>query len=120
MQAAKADIYARIYAIALLVPLLSVSGVMLAAWQRHRARPMRGAGDADETDAHLEERPAQKTEVNPWYFIGGGAFVALSLAVGLGQVPYAQEIVFAGSMAIVILLMRQLIAALAARRRRAC
>ena len=118
--AAKADIYARIYLVALLIPLLSVSGVMLAGVQRYRARHrMLGRGlTPDETDA-LFEGPDEKTEPNPWYFIGGGAFVALTLAVGLGQVPYGQEIVFAGSMAIVLLLMRQLIAVLAPAQARA-
>ncbi len=94
-QAEKAEVYARIYAIAMVVPALSVSGVALAAWQRRRsgAKP-----DPERT----------KTKANPWYFIGGGAFVALSLTVGLMDVPFAQEIVFAGSLTIVALLMRQL------------
>src|SRR6056297_2471982 len=118
--AAKADIYARIYLMALAIPLLSVSGVILAGVQKYRARHrMMGRGlTQSEADA-LFEGPDEKTEPNPWYFIGGGAFVALTLAVGLGQVPYAQEIVFAGSMAIVLLLMRQLIAVLSPAQARA-
>ncbi|MCZ0812952.1 hypothetical protein N5A93_11975 [Roseovarius sp. EGI FJ00037] len=117
---AKADIYARIYLIALVIPLLSVSGVVLAGVQKYRARHrMLGRGlTPGETDA-LFERPDEKTEPNPWYFIGGGAFVALTLAVGLGQVPYGQEIIFAGSMAIVLFLMRQLISVLAPAQARA-
>ena len=111
--AAKADIYATIYLLALSIPLVSVSGVLLAGVQKYRARHnmLRKGLTAAEADA-LFERPDEDTKPNPWYFIGGGAFVALTLAVGLGQVPYAQEIVFAGSMAIVLLLMRQLIAVL--------
>ncbi|MGM0741773.1 MAG: hypothetical protein ACQEVT_09375 [Pseudomonadota bacterium] len=117
---AKADIYARIYLIALVIPLLSVSGMVLAGVQKYRARHrMLGRGlTPGETDA-LFERPDEKTEPNPWYFIGGGAFVALTLAVGLGQVPYGQEIIFAGSMAIVLFLMRQLISVLAPAQARA-
>jgi len=118
--AAKADIYARIYLMALAIPLLSVSGVILAGVQKYRARHrMMGRGlTQSEADA-LFEGPDEKTEPNPWYFIGGGAFVALTLAVGLGQVPYGQEIIFVGSMAIVLLLMRQLIAVLAPAQARA-
>ena len=118
--AAKADIYARIYLMALAIPLLSVSGVILAGVQKYRARHrMMGRGlTQSEADA-LFEGPDEKTEPNPWYFIGGGAFVALTLAVGLGQVPYAQEIIFVGSMAIVLFLMRQLIAVLAPAQARA-
>ncbi|MCQ0093840.1 hypothetical protein [Roseovarius sp. M141] len=109
-QAEKAAVYARIYAIAMVVPLISVSGVALAAWQRGRA--IRRARALGQDTTPFEARPGAPTKPNPWYFIGGGAFVALSLTVGLLDVPYAQEIVFAGSMTIVLLLMRQLIRAI--------
>ena len=57
--------------------------------------------------------------MNWWYFIGGGAFVALSLSVGLSEVEQAQELVFAGSMIIILLLMRQLIKSLTPQQARA-
>lgn len=110
---AKRETYAAVYFAALLVPLVSVSGVTLAAWQKYRARRgllRRGLTPA-EADT-LFERPEEKTRPNPWYFIGGGAFVALSLAIGLGDIARGQEIIFAGSMIIVLLLMRQLISVL--------
>ncbi|MEM7076123.1 MAG: hypothetical protein AAF484_13600, partial [Pseudomonadota bacterium] len=93
-------VYARVYAAALLIPVISVSGVVLAGLMRRF-----GHGH----DAGAAGPPPR---VNWWYFIGGGAFVALSLTIGLSDVPYGQELIFAGSMAIVILLMRQLIAVL--------
>ncbi|SLN49169.1 Folate-biopterin transporter [Roseovarius gaetbuli] len=111
--AAKTATYAGIYLVALLIPLVSVSGVVLAAVQKIRMRRnllRRGLSDA-EADT-LFERPDEETTPNPWYFIGGAGFVALSLTVGLGDVPYGQEIIFAGSMAIVLLLMRQLVSVL--------
>jgi len=111
--AAKSATYADIYLAALLIPLVSVSGVVLAAVQKIRLRRnllRRGLSDA-EADT-LFERPDEKTTPNPWYFIGGAGFVALSLSIGLGNVPYGQEIIFAGSMAIVLLLMRQLVSVL--------
>lgn len=108
--AAKSEVYARIYAIALAVPLISVSGVVLAGLQRRRAAAKARAEGRDPSP--FEERPGPPTKANPWYFIGGGAFVALSLTVGLLDVPYSQEIVFAGSMTIIVALMRQLVRAL--------
>ena len=107
---AREQTYAAIYFIALLIPLISVSGVVLAGVQKIRLRQkmLRGGLSDAETDA-LFERPEEKTKANPWYFIGGAGFVALSLGIGLGDVPHGQEIIFAGSMAIVLLLMRQLI-----------
>ncbi len=110
-QAEKSTIYARIYAIGLVIPLISVSGVVLASWQlrRHRRALLR-AGIAPDT--LLEGETEAKTTPNPWYFIGGGLFVAMTLTIGLTGIPYGQEIIFCGSMAIVLFLMRQLIARL--------
>ncbi|SLN46682.1 Folate-biopterin transporter [Roseovarius litorisediminis] len=119
-EADKVDTYAQIYLMALAIPLLSVSGVVLAGVQKYRARHnllRKGLSHAD-ADA-LFERPDEDTKTNPWYFIGGAAFVALTLTIGLTEIPFGQEIIFAGSMAIVLLLMRQLIAVLSRAQARA-
>lgn len=110
---AKRATYALIYLAALSIPLVSVSGVLLAAWQKHRLRRgLRHTGLSEAEADTLFERPGEETRANPWYFIGGAGFVALSLSIGLSDIPYGQEIIFAGSMAIVLLLMRQLVAVL--------
>jgi hypothetical protein len=111
--AAKRDVYATIYLSALAIPLVSISGVVLAGIQKIRARKglIKGGLSPAEVDT-LFERPDEKTTPNPWYFIGGAGFVAIALTVGLSDIAYGQEIIFAGSMAIVLLLMRQLIAVL--------
>ncbi|WP_439525845.1 hypothetical protein [Roseovarius mucosus] len=110
---AKRATYALIYLSALSIPLVSVSGVLLAAWQKHRLRRgLRQTGLSEAEADTLFERPGEKTQANPWYFIGGAGFVALSLTIGLSDIPFGQEIIFAGSMAIVLLLMRQLVAVL--------
>ncbi|QGX97914.1 hypothetical protein EI983_06335 [Roseovarius faecimaris] len=107
----KAQIYARIYGLALIIPVISVSGVWLGGFMALRQRrALRAKGLDPDAIPGFEEAPA--TKPNPWYFIGGGLFVALTLTVGLTGVPYGQEIIFAGSMAIVLFLMRQLIARL--------
>lgn len=119
-QAEKGALYAHIYLLALAVPLLSLSGIAVAVLQRlHLGSKLRRMGlSALEIHARLTV-PRDPVTVNWWYFIGGGAFVALSLGVGLSDVPQAQELVFAGSMAIVLLLMRQLIKALTPEQARA-
>ncbi len=99
-QAEKGAVYAKVYLTALLIPVISVSGVILAGL-------LKRSGEMDD-GAMIDA----KTTPNWWYFIGGGAFVVLSLAIGLGQVPYGQEIIFVGSMAIVAFLMRQLVGVL--------
>jgi hypothetical protein len=50
-------------------------------------------------------------------FGGGAAFVALTLAIGISDIPLAQEIVFCGSMAIITMLIYQLVQKLPAPRR---
>src|SRR6056297_2965182 len=109
----KRQVYATIYLCALAIPLVSVSGVVLAGVQKWRARRglIRDGLDPAEADM-LFERPGEDTKPNPWYFIGGAGFVAISLTVGLSEIAYGQEIIFAGSLAIVLLLMRQLVAVL--------
>ncbi|MFY0310710.1 hypothetical protein ACFMBG_12535 [Leisingera sp. D0M16] len=112
-QPEKGALYGFVFTLALLIPVISLSGVALAVWQKWRkaARLRRAGVDEAEIRSRIE-LPREPVTPNHWYFIGGGAFVALSLAVGLGDVPYSQEIVFAGSMAIVLFLMRQLVAVL--------
>jgi hypothetical protein len=107
----KAEVYASIYLIALAIPAISVSGVLLASAQSYMAqRRLMRAGFSRQQAKSAQERPDVDTKVNHWYFTGGLVFVALTLTIGLSDVPYAQEIVFAGSMTIVLFLMRQLIA----------
>jgi hypothetical protein len=44
-----------------------------------------------------------------WWSLGGSlVFVALTLSVGLGQMPYAQEFIFLGSLAIILFLLWRL------------
>ena len=112
-QPEKAQIYASIYLVALGIPLISVSGVVLGGLQKRQMRQRLVASGMSLYDAReATEGRDERTEVNPWYFIGGGAFVVLTLIIGLGQVPFGQEIIFVGSMTIVLLLMRQLMQAL--------
>jgi hypothetical protein len=86
----KAELYANVYAAALVIPVLSVLGVVLHRFVKH----------ARET--------VEKTHPN-WAILGGSlGFVAITLAVGLGGVPYAQEIIFAGSLAIILFLLWRL------------
>ena len=92
------------------IPLVSVSGVVLSqVLLAARARRLRDRGvAADEVD-RLVYSPGQPTQPNYWIFGGSAAFVALTLAIGISDIPLAQEIVFCGSMTIIVVLIRQLI-----------
>jgi hypothetical protein len=107
--AQKAAAYLFIYELALIIPLMSVFGVIFASWLRRRAigRLMAQGRSRLEcealVDVHNEPPPVN------WWILGGGlAFTLVSLGVGLGDVPAAEEIVFTTSMAIVVFLMWRL------------
>lgn len=108
-QAQKAEIYGQIYLFAMVIPLVSISGVVLAyiLKQRHKQALMASGRSHEEAEALLEP-DVEPTKPNPWYFIGGLGFVAVTLLIGLGEIPFGQEIIFAASMGIVLALMYQL------------
>ena len=109
-QAETAQIYAKIYLMALAIPVVSVTGVVLSQIMlTSRVRHLRRQGmDALEAD-RLIHSPGEPTEPNYWMFGGGAAFLVLTLTIGLSNIPLAQELVFAGSMAIVGTLIYQLV-----------
>jgi hypothetical protein len=103
-------LYARVYAFALIIPLLSVLGVVLHAAIKMRTEArLRGLGKSHEEIARLlAVHGEDKTQPN-WSVLGGSlAFVAITLAVGLGGMPHAQEIIFAGSFAVIVFLLWRL------------
>lgn len=112
-EAEKAAIYGQVYLGALAIPLISVSGVLLAALlkRRERRRLVRfGLGGAAIASALREDIAPPPPN---WRILGGGlAFVAFSLVMGLSDLPFGQEIIFAGSLAIVLYLMAGLVRAL--------
>jgi hypothetical protein len=86
----KADLYADVYTAALVIPALSVLGVILHRFLKHARAAV------------------EKTRPN-WAILGGSlAFVVITLSVGFGGVPYAQELIFAGSLAIILFLLWRL------------
>ena len=86
----KLELYALIFEVALVIPVLSVAGVVLHHFVRH------------------ERAPVEKTKPNWWVLGGSLVFAAITLAVGLGRVPYAQELIFSGSFAIILFLLWRL------------
>ena len=106
----KVNIYAKIYLIALIIPLISVVGVLLGQALLHRrAKSMRDQGVEEAQISATLFRSQEKTEPNWWILGGSAVFVLFTLVMGLSDVPYAQEIIFTGSMAIVLFLMSRLI-----------
>jgi hypothetical protein len=109
-KAAKAAVYAEVYGMALVIPAISVAGVLLATLLRRReARRLRARG-FDEAALRSMLQPALDPVRPNWWILGGSlVFVAISLSVGLAQVEFSQEIVFVSSFAVITFLMAKLL-----------
>ena len=102
----KALAYLRVYELALVIPVVSVLGVVLGfALARRDARRLEAKGFTRQDALRMLNPHTERPPVN-WWIIGGGlAFTLVSLGVGIGDVDGGQEIVFGASMAIVLFLM---------------
>jgi len=107
---ARVAVYVGVYELALLIPVVSVSGVLLAAvLQRRALQRLAAAGlSAQEAVRALSLAP-ERPPVNWWVLGGGLVFAVVSLTVGLGEWRYGQELVFAASMTVVVGLMVRLV-----------
>lgn len=108
-QAEIALIYRDVYLMALTIPAISVLGVVSASLLKARDRRglLRAGKSRGEVQALILEN-VDPTKPNWWILGGSLLFVMFTLAVGLGNLPYNEEIVFVGSFAIVSFLIERL------------
>ncbi|MFO1199225.1 MAG: hypothetical protein U1E86_19875 [Burkholderiaceae bacterium] len=108
--AGKLAAYVGVYQLALAIPVVSVLGVLLASAlrMRQRARLLAQGIAADEVRRRLEVH-AERPPVNWWVLGGGLAFTVVSMAVGLGELRFGQELVFGASMVVILGLMWRLL-----------
>ncbi|MHB8907694.1 MAG: MFS transporter [Syntrophales bacterium] len=106
-------IYRNVYLMALGIPLISVLGVLSAMLiKRKSARSLRRQGyTRGQVEAMLNPR-GELTPINWWILGGSVLFVIFTLVVGLGGMPYSEEVVFTGSLGIVAFLIVKLTRAL--------
>lgn len=108
-EAQKLAVYVRIYELALLIPVVSVLGVVLGGiLKRRELKRLMGLGFDRLTAEEAIHGHSEPTQANWWILGGSLAFVVFTLGMGLGNVPFNQEIIFAGSMAILIFLITRL------------
>ncbi len=109
-EAEKLTTYIRIYELALAIPVISVLGVLLGGWSlRRRLRRLRAAGHGAEAARELAFGKQEATAPNWWILGGSLVFVAFTIGMGLSELAYNKEIIFVGSMAIVLFLMQRLV-----------
>lgn len=112
-QAELVKIYQRIYLLALIIPFVSVLGLGVA-WllrRRHRETLVQQGFTQEQAGQMVDarEQNAEGTQPNWWILGGSLLFAVFTVTVGLGGFPYREEIVFAGSMGIVLFLMARLV-----------
>ena len=107
--AEQALIYANVYRLALIIPVVSVLGVITAAWLRRRelaAHVARGVSRAEALT--LMHEHIEKTPPNWWVLGGSLVFVAFTLGMGFSGIKYNQEVIFVGSLIIILALIVRL------------
>ena len=108
-EAEKLTRYAQVYTLALGIPLISVAGVAVAAWlHAHDKRRLIERGFTKEQAQAALTSHIELVTPNWTILLGSLVFVAFTLTMGLSQVKYGQEIIFVGSMTIIIFLMSRL------------
>lgn len=113
-EAGKLATYIRIYELALLIPVASVSGVLLGGLLKGRElRRLRGLGYDRAAAERLVHGDPAETRPNVWILGGSLVFVSFTLGMGLSDLPFNEEIVFAGSLGIVAFLIFRLLRELA-------
>ena len=105
-QTEKISLYGSIYIYALIIPIVSVIGIFLASFLKSQKRKILIQKGFSGLEAEI---PKEKTEINWWILGGSLVFVIFTLSVGSFRLPFAQEIVFLGSMIIILFLMNKLI-----------
>ena len=116
---AKVFSYERMYQISLVIPVISVLGVLLAGWMKRRrwARLRRERFSQEEIRRMLESR--QKSPSPNWYILAGSAlFVAVTVMVGLSDLGLKEEGILVGSLGIILFLMGLLLRDMDAGKRR--
>ena len=108
--AQKASVYLSVYHWALVIPVISVLGVFLASFLRSQQEwRLAAQGYEQEEITRLLARPEEElTEINWWILGGGLGFTLFAVGMGLADISNNEEIVFAGSLAIVLFLIRRL------------
>jgi BT1 family protein len=105
----RAHVYANVYTMALIIPVLSVLGVVVAGLLKARERRhLVARGTAPAEAERLLAGQVERPQANAWILGGSLVYVALTVAIGLGNAAYSQELVFAGSFVIVTFLVVRL------------
>jgi hypothetical protein len=102
--------YNLMYTISIVVPIISVCGVLVGfMMKRKQAKKLRENGVEEARIFEIIHALPEKISAN-WWILGGSAiYVVFTIGIGLSEIAFSQEIIFIGSMAIIAFLIRNLI-----------
>lgn len=102
--------YTTMYWLSLLIPAISIAGVIMAAClQKSRHKHFGPNGFRKELTEPLSANADHLPTVNWHILIGATVFVIVSIIFGLSAIPLKEEIIFLGSLTIIVFLMLQII-----------
>lgn len=104
-EAGRIELYGKIYLYALIIPTISVFGVIMAGLIKRRQTHNAAVSG-------IPFNAISKPEINWSILLGSLVFVMFSVSLGVTNIEYAQEIVFTGSVGIILFLMNRLITVL--------
>ncbi len=107
----KAEAYLFVYQLGLIIPIVSILGVILAEALKRRDKLKLQKTGLSDTDIKniLERGDVPKPDVNWWILGGGLGFSLITISIGLGNFSVGQEVIFCLSMIIVIFLISRII-----------
>jgi len=106
----KISVYTQIYEFALVIPIVSILGVLLGSWIKFKAyRNFRSQGKNRHDAWKMIHGHVEHTSPNWWILGGSLVFVIFTLSLGLADFKYNQEVIFLGSLGIVLFLMSRLL-----------
>jgi hypothetical protein len=105
----KISAYGDIYLYSLIVPIISISGIILAYFNKqNKLKTLISNGMEPLKAKNMIFVIPEMTKPNLLIIIGSIIFVIFTLAVGTSNVKFSQEIVFVGSFAIILFLLIKL------------
>ena len=116
---AKSLSYVVMYWISLIIPLVSVMGVVLANInQRQRRLSGRQANAPSAAGTRSEAEEAVHALQPNWAILGGSSlFVVIALIFGISDLTFKKEIIFLGSLGVIVYLMKKILGALSPAKR---
>ena len=106
----KVNAYSQVYLYSLIVPIISISGILLAFVIKNKEyKSLISNGISVKKAKNLLFPQQSKTDPNMYIIIGSFIFVIFTLLMGASKLKFSQEIVFLGSFSIILFFLTNLL-----------